>query len=113
MIGIKMNKDKQVLTSDIIEKIYSVVMSRKDSSPEDSYTASLFLQGIRRIAQKVGEEGVETALAAVSQSDEELLNEAADLIYMLIVLLAARDLKPQDVYKILEERFHSKENKTN
>ena len=68
---------------------------------------------LRAVWLKVGEEGVETALAAVSQSDEELLNEAADLIYMLIVLLAARDLKPQDVYKILEERFHSKDNKTN
>ena len=108
-----MNKEKMLLTSDIIEKIYSVVMSRKDSSPEKSYTANLFAEGIVRIAQKVGEEGVETALAAVSQSDDELLNEAADLIYMLIVLLAARELKPDQVYQVLEKRFNSNDNKKN
>jgi len=106
-----MNKEKMLLTSDIIEKIYSVVISRKNSNSESSYTANLFSEGIVRIAQKVGEEGVETALAAVSQSDEELLNEAADLIYMLIVLLAARELKPHQVYQVLEERFNSNDNK--
>ena len=104
-----MNNSKLKYNSEIIEKLYSKIILRKGTDQEKSYTAKLFSEGIVRIAQKVGEEGVETALAAVTQNDEELLNESADLIYMLIVLLAARDLKPEQVFSILEERFNNKE----
>ena len=66
-----------------------VLAARKDADPKSSYTASLYNKGIKRIAQKVGEEGVETALAATVHDKEELKNEAADLLYHLTVLLQA------------------------
>lgn len=72
--------------------------------PEGSYTTRLFTDGVRRIAQKVGEEGVETALAGVVQDDEALLGESADLLYHLLVLLRARDLSLADVEDVLRRR---------
>ncbi|HST44635.1 MAG TPA: phosphoribosyl-ATP diphosphatase, partial [Luteimonas sp.] len=68
------------------------------------YTSTLLASGIRRIAQKVGEEGVETALAAVAEDDAALLGEAADLAYHLLVLLRARGLGLVDVERVLEGR---------
>lgn len=81
-----------------------LVASRKAELPEGSYTTKLFSSGTRRIAQKVGEEGVETALAAVTQGDDELLSEAADLIFHLTVLLRARGFGLADVTRVLAER---------
>jgi len=81
-----------------------LVQQRHDERPEGSYTTRLFEGGIRRIAQKVGEEGVETALAAVAQDDEALLGEAADLIFHLMVALRARGLSTSDVCRVLEAR---------
>jgi phosphoribosyl-ATP pyrophosphohydrolase/phosphoribosyl-AMP cyclohydrolase len=72
--------------------------------PEGSYTTKLFEGGVRRIAQKVGEEGVETALAAVAEDDAALLGEAADLSFHLTVLLRARGLGWDDVVAILQSR---------
>lgn len=69
-----------------------------------SYTVRLLDGGVRRIAQKVGEEGVETALAAVAQDDEALLAESADLLYHLLVLLRARGLRLADVERVLASR---------
>lgn len=90
-----------------IAELESVIASRKGASPDSSYTASLYSKGIKRIAQKVGEEGVETALAATVKDLEELKNESADLLYHLIVLLQASDLNLSDVIGVLKER-HSK-----
>jgi phosphoribosyl-ATP pyrophosphohydrolase/phosphoribosyl-AMP cyclohydrolase len=81
-----------------------VVARRHQELPEGSYTTSLFTGGVRRIAQKVGEEGVETALAAVAQDDEALLGESADLLYHLLVLLRSRDLSLADVEDVLRGR---------
>ena len=69
-----------------------------------SYTCELLNSGLRRIAQKVGEEGVEVALAAVSQDNNALLNEAADLLFHLCVLLRAKGLRLEDVSGILQRR---------
>lgn len=82
----------------------ALVKDRAASAPPDSYTAKLFAAGVRRIAQKVGEEGVETALAAVAQDDDALLGEAADLIYHLLVLLRARGLGLADAVEVLAQR---------
>ena len=82
----------------------ALVAERDRERPAGSYTTSLFEKGTRRIAQKVGEEGVETALAGVAQGDEELLGESADLLYHLLVLLRARGLGLADVVKLLETR---------
>lgn len=87
-----------------LAELDSLVASRKAELPEGSYTTKLFSSGTRRIAQKVGEEGVETALAAVTQGDDELLGEAADLIFHLTVLLRARGFGLADVTRVLAER---------
>lgn len=81
-----------------------VLAARKNADPESSYTASLYNKGIKRIAQKVGEEGVETALAATVRDKEELKNEAADLLYHLTVLLQASDMSLNDALNVLRER---------
>ena len=81
-----------------------LIQSRRHANPETSYTAQLFARGTKRIAQKVGEEGVETALAATVKDKEELKNEAADLVYHLLVLLADADLELADVIDTLRAR---------
>lgn len=81
---------------------------RITESPEGSYTARLFASGIGRIAQKVGEEGVETALAAVTREDPELVGECADLLYHLLVMLKARNLTLERVVQELASRHASK-----
>ncbi len=81
-----------------------LVAQRHAERPAGSYTTQLFDGDIRRIAQKVGEEGVETALAAVVQGDEELVGEAADLIFHLTVLLRARGLSLDHVAQKLQAR---------
>ncbi len=87
-----------------LSELESVIASRKTAPADSSYTASLYASGIKRIAQKVGEEGVETALAATVQDLDELKNESADLIYHLIVLLQASNLSLDDVIGVLETR---------
>ncbi|WP_238335631.1 bifunctional phosphoribosyl-AMP cyclohydrolase/phosphoribosyl-ATP diphosphatase HisIE [Serinicoccus kebangsaanensis] len=87
-----------------VHELDELVRGRHEERPEGSYTTTLFDAGVRRIAQKVGEEGVETALAAVAQDDEALLGESADLVYHLLVLLRSRDLGLADVERVLRER---------
>lgn len=87
-----------------LAELEHVVAERDRTRPEGSYTTSLLTGGVRRIAQKVGEEGVETALAAVAQEDPELLGESADLLYHLLVLLRARGLGLTDVEDELRRR---------
>lgn len=81
-----------------------VIAKRDEERPAGSYTTSLLESGIKRIAQKVGEEGVETALAAAAGGDEELLNESADLIYHLLVLLRSRKLELGSLVEVLKVR---------
>ncbi len=88
-----------------------LLASRRTADPKSSYTASLYARGTKRIAQKVGEEGVETALAATVHDKEELKNEAADLVYHLLVLLQAEGLELADVIGILRERHAAREEK--
>jgi phosphoribosyl-AMP cyclohydrolase / phosphoribosyl-ATP pyrophosphohydrolase len=87
-----------------IADLDALVAQRERERPAGSYTTKLFDEGIRRIAQKVGEEGVETALAAVVQDDAALLGESADLVFHLLVLLRARGLSLQDVSSVLQQR---------
>ena len=81
-----------------------LVADRDSERPADSYTTRLYEAGIKRIAQKVGEEGLETALAAAAGDREELANEAADLVYHLLVLLRAAGLNLGDVLAVLQSR---------
>lgn len=87
-----------------LAELDALVAQRHAERPAGSYTTRLFDGGIRRIAQKVGEEGVETALAAVAQDDAELLGEAADLVFHLTVALRARGLGLVDVVRVLADR---------
>ena len=75
-----------------LAELDALVASRHDERPAGSYTTKLFEEGLRRIAQKVGEEGVETALAVVAQDDDALVGEAADLVFHLMVALRARGI---------------------
>ena len=81
-----------------------VIATRDEERPEGSYTTTLLEAGVKRIAQKVGEEGVETALAAAAGGDEEVLNESADLIYHLLVLLRSRQLELGSLVEVLKIR---------
>ncbi|WP_223620697.1 bifunctional phosphoribosyl-AMP cyclohydrolase/phosphoribosyl-ATP diphosphatase HisIE [Lysobacter sp. ESA13C] len=81
-----------------------LIAERERERPAGSYTTKLFEKGVRSIAQKVGEEGVETALAAVAQDDAALCGEAADLLFHLQVLLRARGLSLGDAVAVLRER---------
>ena len=81
-----------------------LIETRKSADADSSYTASLLQGPLRRAAQKVGEEGVETALAAVAETDDKLTSEAADLVYHLLVLLAAKDVKFETVITELKNR---------
>jgi phosphoribosyl-AMP cyclohydrolase / phosphoribosyl-ATP pyrophosphohydrolase len=87
-----------------LAELDALVAQRHAERPQGSYTTALFDGGIRRMAQKVGEEGVETALAAVAQDDHELLGEAADLIFHLTVVLHARGLSLTDIVALLARR---------
>ncbi|RKF19565.1 bifunctional phosphoribosyl-AMP cyclohydrolase/phosphoribosyl-ATP diphosphatase HisIE [Alginatibacterium sediminis] len=91
-----------------IAQLQTVLSDRKSADPESSYTASLFARGTKRMAQKVGEEGVEVALAAMAKDREELTNESADLLYHLMALLENEALPLQEVVACLEARHLSK-----
>lgn len=83
-----------------------LLAARKTADPQSSYTARLYASGTKRIAQKVGEEGVETALAATVHDRNELINESADLLYHLLVLLQDQQLSLGDVISCLQTRHH-------
>jgi phosphoribosyl-ATP pyrophosphohydrolase/phosphoribosyl-AMP cyclohydrolase len=87
-----------------LAELDALVEQRERERPAGSYTSRLFEAGVRSIAQKVGEEGVETALAAVAQQDPELAGEAADLLYHLLVLLRSRGLSLDDAIAVLRTR---------
>src|SRR5690606_33214521 len=87
-----------------LAELSALVEARHIERPEGSYTTRLFDGPIRRISQKVGEEGVETALAGVAEDDDALLGEAADLMFHLLVLLRARGLDLADVEARLRTR---------
>ena len=87
-----------------LAKLESVIAQRATEKPDSSYTAKLLDKGMARVAQKVGEEGVELALAGVADSDEKVLEESADLLFHLLVLLRARGLPLGQVVRVLERR---------
>ena len=87
-----------------LARLEQTIIARAGADPSESWTAKLLASGPKRIAQKVGEEGVETALAGAAGDEAELASEAADLVYHLLVLLKARGLSLQDVLDVLESR---------
>jgi phosphoribosyl-ATP pyrophosphohydrolase/phosphoribosyl-AMP cyclohydrolase len=85
-------------------QLEGVLRDRKEKMPKDSYTARLFEKGINKIAQKVGEEAVELIIEAKGSNRELFFNEAADLLYHLLVMFVYKEYSLQDVVKVLEER---------
>ncbi len=91
-------------TSDILDKLEQTLRARKQADSEKSYVASLYAKGSRKIAQKVGEEAVETAMAVAAGDRVELVKESADLLFHLMVLLEAEGLSLDDVAAELANR---------
>lgn len=93
------------MTPDVIATLSRVIQDRKLHPREGSYTCELLEAGVPKILKKVGEEATEVVVAGALESDERLIYEAADLVYHLLVMLAARNLKWEDVVAELERRF--------
>lgn len=88
----------------MLDRLHATVLSRKGADPESSYTAKLYSKGSKIIAQKVGEEAVELAIAAALKDPEEIISESADLLYHLSVLWADAGVDPVAIYGKLAER---------
>lgn len=92
-----------------LTSLENIILQRKAEMPEDSYTTHLFNKGINKIAQKVGEEATEVIIEGLSKNNELLKEESADLLYHLLVLLAVREIKLDDIVKVLEKRQFCKD----
>lgn len=90
-----------------VDYLEKVIQDRRDSPTEKSYTTSLFKKGINKVAQKVGEEAVELVIEAKDDNKDLFLNEAADLFYHYLVLLAAKNYEWEEVLAILRQRHRS------
>ena len=90
--------------ANVLAELDGVITARERDRPDGSYTTRLFQSDVRGIAQKVGEEAVEVALAAVAQDDKSVLDESADLLFHLLVLLRSRGMSIQDVLSVLADR---------
>ena len=90
----------------VLEELFAVIEERKRTTPEDSYTASLFTheKGQNAVLEKLGEETTEVILAAKDDDAAELAHESADLVYHLLVLLSMHDMSLEDLLAELEER---------
>ena len=93
-----------------IRELYEIIESRRNNDESTSYTRQLFDRGLDRIIQKVGEESVEVVIAAKNDENDEFIGEVADLVYHLLVLLVAKDIKITDIERYLHER-HDNDNK--
>ncbi len=88
----------------VLERLYATIAARKGGDAGTSYTAKLFAEGRARIAQKLGEESMETAIAAVARDRDGVVSESADLLYHLLVLWAECDVAPEEVWAKLASR---------
>jgi len=105
----EMQQQAQTIESDfetekVVDFLYDLILSRKEEMPEGSYTTYLFEEGIDKILKKVGEESAEVIIASKNEPDDELIYETADLVYHMLVLLAERGVKPDQIRKELKKR---------
>lgn len=91
-------------TGETLDRLFEVIHSRKGRDPKESYTAKLYKKGRGKIAQKVGEEAVETVIAALSEGSDAVVSESADLLYHLLVLWADTGVTPDQVWMELQKR---------
>ena len=92
------------MTTHPLDRLFQRIASRKSADATSSYTAKLLAEGRLKCAKKLGEEAIETSLAAVAQDKIALANESADLLYHLMVVWAACDVTPEEVYDVLRKR---------
>ena len=97
--------EKPDINAEILDRLFDVVESRKGGDVDVSYTAKLLAAGTTKIAQKVGEEAVETVIEALADKDGKIAEESADLLYHLLVLWADKGVRPEDVWSVLVDRF--------
>ena len=95
---------------EFLEYLFNLIKQRKSDLPENSYTTKLFNKGSDKIIQKVGEEAVETVIAAKNRDRDEIINESADLFYHMLVMLAEQDIELNEIISKLESR-HTVKNK--
>ena len=93
------------MTDHIINELFEIIKSRKGADPDSSYVASLFSKGTEKIAEKVGEEAIETIIEAIKGDKEKLASESADLLFHLMVLWADQGLEPDDIMDVLKARL--------
>ncbi|GHG02764.1 bifunctional phosphoribosyl-AMP cyclohydrolase/phosphoribosyl-ATP diphosphatase HisIE [Thalassotalea marina] len=98
--------EQQLTTQNFLSQLEQVIATRQQNAPDNSYTAQLFAKGTTKIAQKVGEEGVEVALAAVAETKQDLLGECADLFYHTLVLLRDKNIELSEVMDVLQKRHN-------
>lgn len=93
------------MTQDALNQLFKIIEERKDADPENSYVASLYAKGTSKISQKVGEEAVETIIEAMKGDKDKLAQEAADLLFHLMILWADQGLTPDDIMNVLQSRL--------
>ena len=96
--------DANALDGTCLDRLFKVIESRRGADPETSHTAKLLQRGTKRIAQKVGEEAVETVIEAIRGNRQKLAAESADLVYHVLVMWADAGIKPADVWAELAKR---------
>ncbi len=93
------------MSEHILDQLYKVLQERKGADPSESYVASLYAKGTKKITEKITEEAAETIVEALTGDTEKLKAESADLLFHLMVLWADQGITPEDVMAVLEERF--------
>jgi len=96
--------DPRAADAHILDELYAVIESRKGADPKTSRTAQLFHRGVAKIAQKVGEEAVETVIEGMRGDKDRLAEESADLLYHLLVLWADQNVRPEAIWQALAKR---------
>ncbi len=91
-------------SSEVLERVFAVIEQRRDADPKESYVARMFAKGRNKIAEKVGEEAVETVVAAADKDRGQVIYESADLLFSLMVLWARMDITPGQVFAELARR---------
>jgi phosphoribosyl-AMP cyclohydrolase / phosphoribosyl-ATP pyrophosphohydrolase len=95
-------------SEEFLSKLGRIIQDRKNNSEENSYVSGLFKKGVNKIAQKVGEEAVELIIEAKDENDSLFINEAADLLFHYLILLAAKGYNLKDISNVLQERHDNK-----
>jgi phosphoribosyl-ATP pyrophosphohydrolase len=102
--ALKKRQEKSVVVEPLLERLYAVIDSRKGADPDTSYTARLFSRGRQQIAKKLGEEAVETVIEGIRGDRPKLVAESADMLYHLLTLWAANNVKPIAIWNELARR---------